>query len=778
MANAIQNPLFGIQVGSIFTESGKHGANVLKLGLTDFVRQQSVAGSMSGTSQYIYTDQMNQGSLTAAGSYGVSGLAKISGAVAGYIGNTTAKSGNSLSINMNLIKWAGVEYIKFNEITAGELLAGLQNNAQAAARRALEAFLKLQKADKDSKKKKDKDSKEKKERLQAEWIIASDAFYQSFGAGLVVGVLWGGWGTVKLDFTADNQESKWEGGGNASFSYAGAGATVDLAATYGHTEDTVGKSAKANLSYFVNGACVEADIKRWYDDLQTKATTGLSSLGKESVSQSPAMAGPLKPPKIPEFNKPEPEKQVTDLIGSINSLEGLHAYAQAAAFDKQKKAGGTDDLAAFLKSAAEANDVSTVPRGAVSPVIDRMVLKDDPDEDDEDLDAGPPDMLAWAADGKQKAGTEQKPTPPDMSDYEPMGIWTMPWGQLFPWLVSGQDNRVPENAPFRTMISLKTLHQDFLSLSRLYDRIRTSGATLAVNGVPVDFKGISAAFSHGAAVVDDFLTKVSQRPADPATVKAKIDATIDAAISGLREDARTIYSTWAAIGELRNCELGAAVVLSGPFTSSKFHTASRIVPGSGEVATVETAFNHEKRNYEVFSQAVKGWPFVLPDGRVGLFMCDGNQATSGFLTAFRSLRMGVMAMQHSKAVVYDKDEKGTSPADQNIVTFRHTDQVPENYLYRYCISLEHDHTHNTRVEFHPIPFSAAKGIRDWKGAALTTGMGELPGVLQDLRDELAKLKSWSFDSDWWGDKNWKEFRYSMQMHPSYMGLVEEPPNVF
>ena len=54
MANAIQNPLFGIQVGSIFTESGKHGANVLKLGLTDFVRQQSVAGSMSGTSQYIF----------------------------------------------------------------------------------------------------------------------------------------------------------------------------------------------------------------------------------------------------------------------------------------------------------------------------------------------------------------------------------------------------------------------------------------------------------------------------------------------------------------------------------------------------------------------------------------------------------------------------------------------------------------------------------------------------------------------------------------------------
>jgi len=773
MANAIQNPLYGIQVGSIFKESGKHGASVLKPGLTNFNHQPSSTASMSGTSQYIYTDQMNQGSLTAAGSYGVSGLAKISGAVAGYIGNTTAKSGNSLSINMNLIKWAGVEHIKFNEITPGELLAGLQNNAQAAARRALEAFVKLQKADKHSKDKhsKDKDSKEK---LQAEWISASKAFYESFGAGLVVGVLWGGWGTVKLDFTEDNKESKWEGGGNASFSYAGAGAALDLAATYGHTEDTIGKLATAKLDYFVNGACVEADIKGWFNGLQAIATTGLSNLGKERVSQAAAMAGQLKPPKIPGFNKPEPEKQLTDLIGSIDSLDGLHAYAQAAAFEKQKKAGGTDDLAAFLKSAAEANDVSAIPSGAVSPVIDRMVLNDDHDEDDEDLDAGPQDMLARAAEGKKKDEPDQKPTAPDLSDYEPMGIWTIPWGRLFPWLVSGQDNRVPENAPFRTMISLKTLHQDFLSLSRLYDRIRTSGATLSVNGVQVDFKGISTAFSHGASVVDDFLRDDSKRPADPATVKKNINAVIN----NLQEDAKTIYRTWAAIGELRNCELGAAVVFSaGPFSSSTFHTASRIVPESREVMTVPTPFKHEKSNYDVFSQAVKGWPFVLPDGRVGLFMCDGNKATSGFLTAFTKLRMGVMVMQHSKAVAYDQDKMGTPQADQNLVTFRHSGQVDQNYLFRYCSS-EHDKNHITRVEFHPIPFSAAKGIRDWKGAALTTGMGELPGVLKDLRDELAKLKSWSFDSDWWGDTHWNEFRYSMQMGFSYVGLVDEPTNVF
>jgi len=340
MANAIQNPLYGIQVGSIFKESGKHGASVLKPGLTNFNHQPSSTASMSGTSQYIYTDQMNQGSLTAAGSYGVSGLAKISGAVAGYIGNTTAKSGNSLSINMNLIKWAGVEHIKFNEITPGELLAGLQNNAQAAARRALEAFVKLQKADKHSKDKhsKDKDSKEK---LQAEWISASKAFYESFGAGLVVGVLWGGWGTVKLDFTEDNKESKWEGGGNASFSYAGAGAALDLAATYGHTEDTIGKLATAKLDYFVNGACVEADIKGWFNGLQAIATTGLSNLGKERVSQAAAMAGQLKPPKIPGFNKPEPEKQLTDLHTFVKKLPVLDA-AETWTFDASADCYRTD----------------------------------------------------------------------------------------------------------------------------------------------------------------------------------------------------------------------------------------------------------------------------------------------------------------------------------------------------------------------------------------------------------------------------------------------------
>jgi hypothetical protein len=769
MASAIQNPLYGIQVGSIFTESGKHGATVLKLGLTDFDHQQSAIASMSGTSQYIYTDQMNQGSFTAAGSYGVSGLSKISGAVSGYVGNAVAKSSESLSINMNLIKWAGIEYIKFNTIKAADLLAGLQENAQAAAMHSLEAFVKLQEAKPDS---------EKAKKWMAEWIRASAEFYQSFGAGLVVGVLWGGWGTVKLDFAKDGSSSKWEGGGSANFSYAGPAAAVDVAATYGHTEETIGKSATAKMSYLVNGACVEADIKRWYDDLQATAEGGLTKLGKEPVSHAGAMAGPLKPPAIPKFNKPEPEKNITDLMGSINSLDGLQAYAKAAAFEKQKKAGGTDDLDAFLKSADKANDVSAIPRGAVSPDDEVIILGEDRRIDDEQING---DQFAATAsvahemEGDKGDGGEKNPDSPDMSDYEPMGIWTMPWGQLFPWLVTGQDNRVPQNAPFRVMIQLKTLHQDFLSLARLYDRLAAAGAHLTVKGEPVDFKGIRDAFSHGASDVDEFLMQVSERPVDPAALKTKITAVMN----GLRRDAKTIYKTWISTDQLRSCELGAAVLFL-KVGDSTYKTVSEIQTQNNHIVAVPTAFVPEKGNYEQFSQAVKGWPFVLPGGQVGMFMCDGKQATSGFLTAWLTDPVGANTAMTSRADYRDDERAEFTPEDRTLIIFNnnYSESGPKQGVFHKYVSSGEDPNEFTLIQFHPIPFSAAKGINDWKGAALTAGMGELPGVLQDLRDELAKMKSWSFDSDWWSGKDWKDFRYTMQMRPSYIGLVDEPTTVF
>ena len=132
MANAINNPLYGLIVGSIARgEDGRFGASVLssEAKITRFVPGQSGEVSMSGSSEYVYSDQMNQGSFGLSGSYGLSGVSKISGKLSGYYGHTVANSGKTLSIMLNAIDWAGVEYIDFNQLDAEQLMSALSPNA-------------------------------------------------------------------------------------------------------------------------------------------------------------------------------------------------------------------------------------------------------------------------------------------------------------------------------------------------------------------------------------------------------------------------------------------------------------------------------------------------------------------------------------------------------------------------------------------------------------------------------------------------------------------------
>ena len=295
MDTAINNPLYGVQIGSIVAADGTFGATVLGPALTKFIAQKSSVEMLTGTSQYVYTDHMNQGSFSCAGSYGLTGVAKVSGALTAYVGNTTASDSKTLSINMSILKWAGVEHVAFNDLNAAELLAGMSSNAKADALGVLDAFSKCQ-------------SEKSSGNLQ-NWVQASNDFYAAHGDGIVVGVLWGGWGTVSLVFTASGTESKWEGGGSASFTYAGEGAAIDIAATYGHSQDTIGKSASTNVNMYANGGCVEAITSGWADEMRQLATKGLDALGKGSVSQSQAMSGALKDSSLPRLLQAETGKE-------------------------------------------------------------------------------------------------------------------------------------------------------------------------------------------------------------------------------------------------------------------------------------------------------------------------------------------------------------------------------------------------------------------------------------------------------------------------------------
>jgi hypothetical protein len=61
---------------------------------------------------------------------------------------------------------------------------------------------------------------------------------------------------------------------------------------------------------------------------------------------------------------------------------------------------------------------------------------------------------------------------------------------------------------------------------------------------------------------------------------------------------------------------------------------------------------------------------------------------------------------------------------------------------------------------------------------MTTGMGTLGKDLKAIKDELSRLKRYTFDSDLWDDvRDVKDLIYSMEsVKPSYIGLTEAPPN--
>jgi hypothetical protein len=182
-------------------------------------------------------------------------------------------------------------------------------------------------------------------------------------------------------------------------------------------------------------------------------------------------------------------------------------------------------------------------------------------------------------------------------------------------------------------------------------------------------------------------------------------------------------------------------------------------------------------NFRVFSQAPKCWPFVLPDGRIAVFVSDGRHENSGVLAGSYSDPFGAYTTMAASLDSYAMRVKDfVVQGDGSPLIFENKD----TWLCGYTLASKVNELANakkTTVAIHPIPFTAANGI-EWKGSAVTTGMGTLPQTLDDLRDQLSKVPSWSFDSDHWAGTDWKEFRYSMQMHPSYIGLVDELENVF
>src|SRR5688572_24368250 len=77
-SSCINNPLYGLIIGSVFDGlTGKASASVIAGSITNMISQLSGQYTMTGNSQFVYSDTMNQGSLGVSGSYGIDGASKL-----------------------------------------------------------------------------------------------------------------------------------------------------------------------------------------------------------------------------------------------------------------------------------------------------------------------------------------------------------------------------------------------------------------------------------------------------------------------------------------------------------------------------------------------------------------------------------------------------------------------------------------------------------------------------------------------------------------------------
>jgi len=762
MDTAINNPLYGIEVGSIVYETGGFGATVINKGLTRFIDQQSGVTTLTGNSSYVYTAEMNQGTLGISGSYGVSGLSKFSAGVSAYLGKATAQDSKTLSITWNHLKWAGIEYINFNDLTTASLIEGLYEGPKQLLTQSLEFYEKMKKqagklTEEQIIKALGEDAQNALKTAFTNWRMSVDRFHREFGDGLVVGVVWGGWGAVNLTITTSSAASTWKGGGSADFTYAGAAASVAVSATYNHEQVGKDANAKADVKGYYNGGCVEALVTAWIKNATDLATKGLSELGKANVADLPALNGSVAAPKVPDFVKPDKPEKLTDLFKNIKSVDGLRAYAMAQSYEKYKESGGEGTLTQFAEEADKENDVSGIEKpGIVLPdeadIEDRIVLgKEFVDEDHagkaHDFDDGGGGLLR----DKAKA-------PPDAKggQFEPLGVWVANWQELFPWLASLRDNRIPAGTAPSLVVKLRMFHQDLITLSRLYREFAVSG----LNWGHLDLAKISDSFSAAAEEAGDFMYTLSAKreglqPTDVPKMKDKIRSVV----SHLSASAEVIYKKWDATPPLRMCELGFGLVWNNK-TIVATDESTRLV------SLRDTAFDEKRGNYSEFSGAIKAAPLIIPGStvdatKIHLFLIGATEKSSGLLAWEKESKLKFFFTLDPRKVP-DMRRTGT-------IEYFYFNQLKGN-----------QHLTGELFDAYPIPFLAARGIA-WKGTSIASGLGSLPKQLDQIRGSLATMKKFSFnvDTDVWKDLESGDRALSVQgVSFSYLGITPEPKNVF
>jgi hypothetical protein len=750
-----------VTIGSTVDMAGAFHGSVLaeKAHITDVVSQYDDDRLMLGQSDLVHTTQMNQGSVSMSGAYGVSGVEKVAAAVSGYWGSSSGESGKSTHVVFQIVMRAGFETVSFDALSPALLMGAMKTGPQQIAMRALQHYNELMQALKagDLLKAFAEPPDPKYQTVRdacSKWLEAAQEFRANYGEGAVVGVVWGG--VARSEMTIEDKASTrtWKYGGAAQFTAAGVGASVSVGATYDASGSTSTSDVTVSCTSSTMGYCAKPYTDAWDAQLNGKAFDAIAKIAPLAV---PQLAAATTLPTPPDFVKPTPPKDAAGQVQNVKkqdleSVAKVAAYDRfKAAYDQRRKPGDPEfsvTLEQFLKHAEQAPSAGPM-RDLGSKVRSNQLSTLTLLPDGRQARPAPmssPGSIA-AAPGATQSDTQ----------FVPIGVWISNWGDLLPWLATGYLNAIDDTAGAESAIKFRMMMQDFLTLSRLYNYAASYNLELAgeSNSAPTDFTQIA----------DSFFTQYSALAAKMATPEQYPQAAADA-VRQLGDTARGIYQRWDDIKFLRNAELGLGVLCTdGNVTTSPMVPATPWFlagddPGVFQGATsAACSFSPSAGNYSAFAQFYKLLPLILPTSRKLVALGPG-----GILCG-----------------LWDPSQKCVfSRVIGREVVQGHSTYEPG--ALEFMPNQEKNTLEGGGVTLYPIRFSAATG--DWKGQSLSTNVGA-DGALNDklkaLADDLeaSGMTNWSYSSDslpddWTGDDAYSRLGVRKQ----YFGILPEPPGAF
>ncbi|WP_415401733.1 hypothetical protein [Tateyamaria sp. SN3-11] len=746
-SNDFISPLFAVRVGSLAMPSwGQFRSPVVQPGYTRMLSDNDEHDFMSGTSICTNTKNSMHFEVGISGSYG-SPVAKFSGGLGVGYSSAHAESDQSISISMNAVRYSGVELLDFDNVSFDELLSILDENVAKDVERVLDKFNTALASGTDEDR-----------RLWANIVLK---FYKKYGSGMVVAVVWGGWGEAKMDLHVGSHDDKWALSQTANFTYSGLVGAASVNEALGLTGETSGIDITGEVTATYHGGCVSALVKGWEKDLMDKLSAKVSKIGDAAVANLPS--ADVKVPDAPEAKKPPKKGGVADKIDKIKDLDGLKAYAQASAYDKYMKDHPDSDmtLEQFLDKAkikTDLKDISDDPYDA------------DIDDDGFKTDASAPTLETEGEDDAIRPLGEGGFDPGQ--DFIPLGAWIAPWGNIFPWLVIGQNNDMEagDTTTIKQMLKVLAARHAFNSLTRIYARMHAEGLHFVSDNLSVE----SAAdeFSGAAAKV----TKGMQSGAADG-----LRALTDTVLPGLSKGALTIYKTWMDTPALRQCELGAGVLIwSGNKEIGGFRKMAGVTDrvrdvGKDKTANTahdytwdNTAFDYEAWNLTDFSADAKAWPYIEPTGDISAFVAGAPAGSFG--TERPDITTPRVPTYGSGVLISDLGLPAVASfAVDERLTFSVDPKNGHDTLYYVSDAF--------RLRLIPLSYSAAQGLDDWWGCSMTPDLSDTKAQVTKVRNQLSDLDTYGFDVSAWTD--------SLSVEPSmdalkstYVGLVPEPPNVF